>query len=57
MKKKMTKQGVEKEQERISIQAVLTTQTMQRCASKLAKRSKEDRGGEREREEKKYTKE
>jgi hypothetical protein len=30
---------------------------MQRCASKLAKRSKEDRGGEREREEKKYTKE
>jgi hypothetical protein len=41
-------QGVVEEEERIRTQAVLATQTVQRCANKLAQRGKEERGRERE---------
>jgi hypothetical protein len=36
-------QGVVEEEERIRTQAVLATQTVQRCANKLAQRGKEER--------------
>lgn len=55
-RREMTKQGVEKEEEGTCIQAVFASQTMQRCANKLAerrgkqnwRRSEEERKRERE---------
>ncbi len=47
MKKTTKQKGVVKEKKRTRIQAVLATQTVQRCANKLAKGGKEDRERER----------